>query len=284
MSTRLNGWIRALEAGKNAFALFAPFEVDVAVSLQTSKYDGVIFEGEHVGWDIRALRNAMQFLLNRGQILAAGTPAPHITPVARIPANGIEMNQFFAKQALDLGCYGIMWPHISTVDEAYNAVAACRYSRLKNKPLYEPAGIRGDGPAQAVRYWGISQDEYYVRADVWPLAPHGEIMSIIQIEDTVGISNLRDMLKNVPGIGAVVIGEGDLSQELGYPRQTEHPVVLEAMAEIVAICKENKVIVGHPHADKKNFVRIVEEGYQLFMCGAPRSFATLDALRDLSGR
>ncbi|HQT38398.1 MAG TPA: hypothetical protein PK231_03160, partial [Acidocella sp.] len=117
MSTRLNGWIRALESGKNAFALFAPFEVDVAVSLQTSKYDGVIFEGEHVGWDIRALRNAMQFLLNRGQILAGGTAAPHITPVARIPANGIEMNQFFAKQALDLGCYGIMWPHISTVEE-----------------------------------------------------------------------------------------------------------------------------------------------------------------------
>lgn len=284
MSTRLNGWIRALESGKNAFALFAPFEVDVSVSLQPSKYDGVIFEGEHVGWDIRALRNALQFLLNRGQILATGTPAPHITPVTRIPANGIEKNQFFAKQALDLGCYGIMWPHISTVDEAYNAVAACRYPRLKNKPLYEPAGIRGDGPAQAVRYWGISQDEYYARADVWPLAPHGEIMCIIQIEDTAGISNLRDMLKNVPGIGAVVIGEGDLSQELGYPRQTEHPAVLEAMAEVVAICKENNVVVGHPHAETKNFARITEEGYRLFMCGAPRSFATLDALRELSGR
>ncbi|OYV58551.1 MAG: aldolase, partial [Acidocella sp. 21-58-7] len=139
-------------------------------------------------------------------------------------------------------------------------------------------------PAQAVRYWGISQDEYYARADVWPLAPHGEIMSIIQIEDTAGISNLRDMLKNVPGIGAVVIGEGDLSQELGYPRQTEHPAVLEAMAEVVAICKENNVIVGHPHAEKKNFARITEEGYRLFMCGAPRSFAALDALRELSGR
>jgi tripartite-type tricarboxylate transporter receptor subunit TctC len=68
--------------------------------------------------------------------------------MARIPANGVEMNQFLAKQALDLGCYGIMWPHISTVEEAYNAVAACRYARLKDKPLYEPQGIRGDGPMQ----------------------------------------------------------------------------------------------------------------------------------------
>lgn len=281
---RLNGLIRALESGHHAFALFAPFEVDVAVSLQLSSYDGVIFEGEHVGWDILSLRNSLQFLLNRAQILKIGSPAPSITPIARIPANGCEKNQFLAKQALDIGCYGIMWPHISTVEEAYNAVAACRYPRLKNKPLYEPAGIRGDGPAQAVRYWGISQDEYYARADVWPLAPQGEIFCVIQIEDLAGIENLKDILKNVPGIGAVVIGEGDLSQELGYPRQTEHPAVLEAMAEIVAICKEHGVIVGHPHADKKNIVRIIDEGYRFFMTAAPRSFATLDALREIVGR
>src|ERR1700761_2601192 len=149
------------------------------------------------------------------------------------------MNQFLAKQALDLGCYGIVWPHVSTVAEAYNAVAACRYPRLKDKPLYEPQGIRGDGPFQAQRYWGVDPDEYYARADVWPLAPQGEILAVIQIEDTAGISNLRDMLKNVPGIGAVVIGQGDLSQELGVPRQIEHKSVLDAMAEIVAICKEN---------------------------------------------
>jgi 4-hydroxy-2-oxoheptanedioate aldolase len=284
MSPRLNGLIRALESGQHAFALFAPFETDVAVALQNSPYDGVCFEGEHVGWDIRALRDTLQFLLNRRQILQRNSAAPAVTPIARIPANGVEMNQFFAKQALDIGCYGIMWPHVSTVEEAYNAVAACRYPRLRNKPLYEPAGIRGDGPAQAVRYWGIPQDEYYARADVWPLAPHGEILSIIQIEDTLGISNLRDMLKNVPGVGAVVIGEGDLSQELGYPRQTEHKAVLEAMAEIVAICKECNVIVGHPHADKKNVARVVEEGYRILMSGAPRSFATVESLREMVGR
>jgi 4-hydroxy-2-oxoheptanedioate aldolase len=284
MIPRLNGLIRALEAGQHAFAIFAPFEIDAAVALQNSPYDGICFEGEHVGWDIRGLRDTLQFLLNRGQILRNNSPAPSVTPIARIPANGVEMNQFFAKQALDLGCYGIMWPHVSTVEEAYNAVAACRYPRLRNKPLYEPAGIRGDGPMQAIRYWGISQDEYYARADVWPLAPQGEILSIIQIEDTLGIANLRDMLKNVPGIGAVLIGEGDLSQELGYPRQTEHKAVLEAMAEIVAICKDCNVIVGHPHADKKNIARVVDEGYRFLMCGAPRSFTTVESLREMVGR
>ncbi len=281
---RLNGLIRAMEAGQHAFSLFAPCEVETAVELQASKYDGVVFEGEHRGWDIKSLRDSMQYLLNRGQILKSGSPAPAVTPIARIPANGVEKNQFLAKQALDLGCYGIMWPHISTVEEAYNAVAACRYQRLKDKPLYEPAGIRGDGPMQATRYWGITQQEYYERADVWPLAPHGEILVVMQIEDTLGIKNLPDMLKNVPGIGTILIGEGDLSQELGYARQTEHPVVLDAMAEIVSICKQHNVIVGHPHVSPANAERVIAEGYQYLMCAAPRNFSTLESTRTLVGR
>src|SRR5229473_2429881 len=47
------------------------------------------------------------------------------------------------------------------------------------------------------------------KADVWPLDPAGEIVVMLMIEDTPGIRNLRDMLKNVPGIGGVLIGEGD---------------------------------------------------------------------------
>ena len=196
---RLNGVIRALEQGKHATSLFAPFDVESAIALTQSKYDSVIFEGEHNPWDSRDLRDALQYMLNRADILKTGTPAPTVTPLVRIPANGVEKNQFLAKQALDAGCFGVVCPHISTVEEAYNAVAACRYPRLKNAPLYEPAGIRGDGPTTAARYWGISQQEYYKRADVWPLAPQGEIFVIIQIEDTLGIKNLPDMLKNVPG-------------------------------------------------------------------------------------
>ncbi len=281
---RLNGVIRALESGQHAFTLFAPCEVETAIELATSKYDGVMFEGEHRPWDVKALRDSLQYLLNRSQIAKSGSVAPAITPGARIPANGAEKNHFLAKQALDMGCFSIIWPHISAVEEAYNAVAACRYPRQKNKPLYEPAGIRGDGPTQAVRYWGVTQQEYYERADVWPLTPHGEIFVIIQIEDTAGIANLPDMLKNVPGIGAVLIGEGDLSQELGYPRQYEHKEVLAAMAQIVDTCKKHNVVVGHPHVESANAERIIKEGYRYLMCSAPRNYATLEKALGLAGR
>src|SRR3989337_3289049 len=203
---RLNGLIKALEQGQTAFVAFSPVESESAVALASSKLDGVAFEMEHAPVDCPGLRQSLQFMLDRRQIVDRATLAPAVTPMVRIPPNGGEMNQWIAKQVLDIGVFGIIFPHVSSVEEAWNAVGACRYPRLTTAPLYNPPGIRGDAPNRAARYWGLTQQEYYARADVWPLAPQGEILVVIQIEDVTGIENLSDMLKNVPGIGAVLIG------------------------------------------------------------------------------
>jgi 4-hydroxy-2-oxoheptanedioate aldolase len=280
---RLNGVIRALEQGRPAFTCFTPPDVESAIALATSKYDGVVFEMEHNAYDIRALRDSLQYLLNRGQIAKSASVAPAVTPFVRIPPNGMEKAQWHAKQAFDLGAYGIIWPHISGVDEAYNAVSACRFPRLKSAPRYEPTGVRGDGPTQAIRYWGITQQDYYERADVWPYDPKGEIFVILMMEDTKGIEALPDILKKVPGIGAILIGEGDLSQELGFPRQYEHPEVLKWMARVVETCKVANVVVGHPHVEAGNCERILKEGYRFLMCAPVRSYGHLDKARAAAG-
>lgn len=282
MSGRLNGVIRALENGGPAVTAFSRVDVNSALAFADAPYDGVIFETEHDPWDGQALRDCLQYMLSRKQILDQASPAPKVTPLTRVPANGGEMNQWFAKQALDLGFYGVIWPHVSTVAEAYNAVAACRYPRLRGKPLYEPAGVRGDGPAAAMRYWGVSQQDYYRKADVWPLAPDGEILVVVMIEDTAGIANLRDMLKEVPGIGAILIGEGDLSQELGIPRQYDHPELRSAMAEIVAISKEAGVPVGHPHVGTDNAERVLAEGFRFLIAAPERRFGAVEMVRGLA--
>jgi 4-hydroxy-2-oxoheptanedioate aldolase len=281
---RLNGVIRAFEQGKHAFAGFANADVETALAFSTTKYDGIVLEMEHNPWDIRALRDSLQYMLNRGQIAKSGSVAPAVTPIVRVPANGAEKSQWHAKQALDLGAYGIVWPHIATVEEANNAVAACRYPRLSSAPMYKPEGLRGDGPTAACRYWGISQQEYYQRADVWPLNPDGEILVILMIEDTTGINNLDEILREVPGIGALLIGEGDLSQELGFPRQYEHPVVLEHMARIREVAARHNVAVGHPHVTVDNIERVIEEGYRLLMPAPVRTFAGLEKGLKLTGR
>ncbi len=281
---RLNGVIRAFERGQAAFTCFTTADPETAAGLSSSSYDGIVFEMEHNPWDVRALKDSLQYMLNRRQIATSGSIAPPVTPIVRIPPNGNEHNQWVAKQALDLGVYGIVWPHISTVDQAYSAVAACRYPRLSSAPLYEPAGIRGDAPGTAARYWGLTQQEYYQKADVWPLNPQGEVLAILMIEDTLAIKNIRDILKNVPGIGVILIGEGDLSQELGVPRQYYHASVVEAMNEVVAACKEAGVVVGHPHIDEKNVEKHYNEGYRWLMAGATRSYTALDVGRKLAGR
>lgn len=281
---RLNGAIRALEKGAQAFVTFTNAEIGNSLTVGAAPYDGVVFEMEHNPFDIATLRHCLQYLLNRRQIVQAASVAPVVTPFVRIPANGGEMNQWLAKQVLDLGVYGVVWPHVSSVEEARNAVAACRYPRPANAPYYEPAGLRGDAPAAAMRYWGVSQQEYYAKADVWPLNPQGEILVIIMCEDVKGIKNLPSMLKEVPGIGVVLIGEGDLSQDLGFPRQYEHPVVASAISEILGICKEHKVPCGHPHVDAKNVESILNQGFRWLMPLPVTSFAPLELGRKLAGR
>lgn len=104
------------------------------------------------------------------------------------------------------------------------------------------------------------------------------------IEDVEAVENLADILRNVPGIGAILIGEGDLSQELGVARQYDHPTLLDAMRRIVDVCKAHDVPVGHPHVDATNVERILGEGYRLLMPSAPRSFAALEKGLKLAGR
>lgn len=281
--TRLNSIIRAFESGKPAFAAFAKLDKQTAIEMSDAPYDGIVYEMEHNPYDVAAFGDALQYMLNRKEIATSGSVAPRVTPIARIPANGVEMNQSFAKQVLDRGAYGVIWPHIATVEQAYNAVASCRYARPKNAPLYEPKGVRGDGPATASRYWGLSMPEYYEKADVWPLAPQGEILVGLMCESTQAIENLDDILANVPGIGFILIGEGDLSQELGFARQYEHPEVLDAMRKIVETCAKHNVIVGNPHVTAKNHRRLLTEGYRFLMSAPQRTYGVVGMARELAG-
>jgi len=280
---RLNGIIRAWEAGKPAFTCFSKVDKLTAQELTDAPYDGIVFEMEHNPYDVGALGDALQYMLNRQKIAKSGSVAPSVTPLARIPANGAEMNQAQAKQVLDRGVYGVITPHVATVEQAYNAVASCRYAKPKGAALYEPKGVRGDGPATAARYWGLSQPDYYAKADVWPLAPRGEILCGLMIESPEAIENLDDILSNVPGIGFCLIGEGDLSQALGYPRQYDHPEVVDAMRRIAETCHKHEVVVGNPHVGAKNVERLLNEGYRFLMSAPSRSYGVVGQGRELAG-
>jgi 4-hydroxy-2-oxoheptanedioate aldolase len=56
------------------------------------------------------------------------------------------------------------------------------------------------------------------------------------------------------------------------------------MAEVVRVCREHQVVVGHPHVDAANAGRILEEGYRFLMAAPTRSYAGLEKARSLAGR
>jgi len=277
---RLNGIIKALENGQVAFLGLAPTDGQAGAG---APYDGVLFEMEHGPYDIRALQEGLLSMLDRRQIAASGTVAPAVTPIVRIPPNQGDSN-WIAKQVLDIGVYGIIWPHIDTVDEAHNAVAAMRYPKRDGHSLQNPFGRRGDGPGRAVTYWGVTQQEYYARADLWPLDLNGEILCGLMIESPEGIRNLPKILEQVPGIGVIFTGEGDLSQELGFPRQYDHPEVLAGNREILDVCKAYNVPNGWWHTTLGNVEQKVADGYRVFIAGSQRSYDLLHKGRAAAGR
>ena len=280
---RLNGVIRALEQGQTAFVTFSTADPASAQAINAAPYDGVVFEMEHNIYDIKTLKDTLQYMLNRRQILTSGTLSPAVTPIVRIPPNSGESN-WIAKQVLDIGAYGIVWPHIDTIEDAMGAITSMRYPKPEGHPLRNPFGLRGDAPFTAATFWGVTPPEYYARADLWPMDPKGEIIAILMIESQRGIKNLPKILKEVPGIGIILTGEGDLCQDMGHPRQYDHPDVVAAMKDILDICKAHKVPNGHPHVDAGNVEKLVADGYGFLMPSPERTFNALAKGRAAPGR
>jgi 4-hydroxy-2-oxoheptanedioate aldolase len=92
------------------------------------------------------------------------------------------------------------------------------------------------------------------------------------------------MLKKVKGIGAILIGEGDLSQELGY----RAPVRAPRSAQAHGRDRQDRQVVQRrrrPSARRFQERRArVEEGYRFLMPAPERTFNGLNKGRELAGR
>lgn len=263
---RRNKLIDGLEGERPVFLAFSQLGRENAVRMSASGYDGVIIDMEHTPFDMQGAQDYMQYLLDP-QVLAATGPAPSVTPIVRIAANGAESNEWMAKQVLDAGSYGVVWPHIDTAEQARHAVSACRYPAFSDR--HPDLGSRGCGPFAAARYMGVALDDYYATlGGVWPLDPSGEILVVIMIESGTAVTNIRQILTEVPGIGAVFVGPGDLSQSYGMHGLYSDPVVTGACAHVLAECQQADVACGITATEETIGDRLAA-GYQ-FLVVQPR--------------
>ena len=131
----------------------------VAEIMAMSGVDYVWIDGEHSGMSIETINNHIRAIQSRGT--AAFYRVPWNDPV-------------LAKPYLEMGLDGIIFPFVSTKEEAEKAIAAC---------LYPPKGSRGFGPARADEYGFMSKEDYLRKAD--------NLIKIIMIEHVDAIDRLE---------------------------------------------------------------------------------------------
>lgn len=284
-SVRLNKAIELLENDSPAFGLLSfDYSLNNARSLSRSGLDFVIIDMEHAPFDVEKLRLFLLGMTDKRTIAEKGNLQPDVIPIVRIPATGREDFLAQAKQVLDVGAFGVMYPSISTAVEAELAVRATRYPQLNGVKDYEPNGLRGRNPSNAIWYWGVP--DYYAKADVWPLDPAGELLAVIQIETEQGVENIDDIL-SVPGVGVIFIGPSDLSADMGYASAAA-PEVEAAIQAVLQSCIKNDVACAIT-TNQNTVERRLEEGFRFVTVGldgglSERSSEALRRGRQASGR
>jgi len=243
-------------------------------------YDFVVYDIEHVPFDIPRLTQYLQWLLDRRTIAESGLTATK-TVFVRMPFNAREESEWLIKNVLDQGVHGLVFPHTETVEQVMHAVRAMRYPQAPASPDFAPEGIRGSSPAIAARYWGLSSQEYRQRSDIWKLDPMGSLLPIFIIENKLGIENVRAIAQALTDnrIGAILwAGSGDLSASYSGDRAA----VAAALDTVLAVGKEFGIPVAlNGVADLE---RRVEQGARMFVSIGFRAQPPSEEARRAVGR
>lgn len=157
-------------------AIPSSFSAEIVGSLG---FDYVCVDLQHGLADFHDLLPMLQALSTHGP-----------TPLVRIPLGDFGT----AQRALDAGAEGLIFPMISSAEDAAAAARACRYP---------PRGDRSYGPIRSRMHLG-------------PDAGHAneQVACIVMIETRGAIDNL-DAILTTEGIDAIYVGPSDLAFALG---------------------------------------------------------------------
>ena len=259
----LNPSIEKLASGKQIYGLLTQdISRENARLVGRRDTDFIFIDMEHSPFNLEALSNFVAAMNDKAYTVKNGAK-PRSALIVRMPPYASENAGWVVKQALDIGVMGFVFNTVETKEEAEAAVKSMRYPPWKAFPNTHkgPVGIRGWSPGGAVWAWGIPQEEYRRRADVWPLNPEGDLMAIMIIETEKGVKNV-DAIAQVPGVTALsAAAGGDLSSSYGVPASS--PEVEGARQSILQACLKHKVIcwispTGKPDLDKR-----LKEGWRM---------------------
>ena len=201
---------------KEGNTVYGPFMKSIDASFievaGLSGFDFVILDMEHGPTGFSELQNLIRAAL-----------ITNIIPIVRTS----DSDEVSISKPLDLGALGVQIPQVTSSDMAKACIKAARFF---------PKGERGVCRfVRAAEYSLMQREEYFRKAN--------EILIIIQLEGKEAILDIDNILK-VEGIDIIFIGPYDLSQSLGVPGQVSHPLVIDAMNNIVKKARSQGVVVG----------------------------------------
>lgn len=149
-----------------------------------------------------------------------------ITPFVRVP---YECGAGFVQRVLDGGAMGVIFPHISTVEMAENAVAMTKFPPRGKRSL-----------TAALPQFGFQR--YGAKELMQQLDGVGST-TFLMVETRECLDNI-DAIAAVNGVDVLLLGANDLSLELGILGEWEHPIFQEALEKISAAAKKTGKIFG----------------------------------------
>ena len=198
-------------------------------------FDWLLFDMEHAP-------NTMQTMLAQIQ---AVTPFD-VEPIVRIAS----AEPVAIKQILDMGFATILIPMIDDAEQAAAMVRACRYP---------PAGIRGVSSATARGAGFGSAVNHLVEAN-------DQVTLIAQIESVAGLANAASIVQT-EGVDAIFIGPNDIAAGMGFPGESGHPDVQEAIDSIKEAADQAGKPVGIFGQNEDDIRSRLTQGYRFVSVG-----------------
>ena len=202
--------------------------------------------------------------------------ATKIPSIAADPAKAVDN----ISRQLNLGVSTIVFVDVESAEELKQGLAAMRFKAN--------GGTRPDTVGSAPAYWGLSEQDYRAKADLWPLNPKGELVNWSIVESKEGLANIREIAA-VKGIGALFPGAGTLRGVFTTVNQEGQRIFDEAgweaaIQQVLSACKEFNVACGYPATEKDVELRI-KQGFSVFIINwGEAGFRTVEIGRKAGGR
>lgn len=176
-------------------------------------YDWLFIDMEHAGTSID----------DAGRI-AAATLNTGVTPIVRCQRAALHE----ATRVLDNGALGVVVPHVDTVADAEEMVAAFLYPPLGRRSITNQLPQAG--------YRLPFNDDAAFRAAIEEL--NRETLLIAMIESPEAVENAA-AIAAVDGIDVLLIGANDLAATMGLHNKASHPDVRKAFAAVGAAARQH---------------------------------------------